>query len=258
MIDSHCHLNDPKILEQLPEVLKRARQAGVEGFIVPGYDLPSSLKAVELAHTHQGLYAAVGIHPHEADSWNEEIEERLRQLLSWPEVVALGEIGLDYYYDNSPRERQREVFIRQLQLAREAGKPVIIHSREAFLETFEILKEHGKGLEGVFHCFSGSYESAMRIIRELGFFISLGGPVTFPKGKEPLDVAVRIPLEFLLIETDCPYLTPHPHRGKMNEPSYLPLIAQKIEEGRGEPVGEAAAANAVRLFGITIHKKAGA
>ena len=250
MIDSHCHLNDPKILEVLPEVLARAGAAGVNRFIVPGYDLTSSMKAVELAHTHEGVYAAVGIHPHEADSYTDEVEEKLGELLSWKEVVSVGEIGLDYYYDNSPREKQREVFIRQLKLAKRFGKPVVIHSRDAFLETFELIREHGTGLEGVFHCFSGSYESAMRVINELGFHISLGGPVTFPKAREPLDVALRIPLDRLLIETDCPYLTPHPHRGKMNEPSYLPLIAGKIEEGRGEPVAEAAAANTVRLFGL--------
>jgi TatD DNase family protein len=248
MIDSHCHLNDPKLYVDLDGVLERARTAGVESFIVPGYDLVSSERAVSIAESNEGVYALVGIHPHDANIYNDQVEKRLEELLDNDKVVGLGEIGLDYHYDNSPRDKQREVFIRQLELAKKVGKPVVIHSRDAFLETFEIIREHGKGLSGVFHCFSGSYESAMRVIRELGFYISLAGPVTFKNAKEPLEVATRIPLEYLLIETDCPYLTPHPFRGKQNEPAYLPYISKRIGEVRGAPVINDTIENTKRLF----------
>lgn len=250
MIDSHCHLNDPKLFIDLDGVLERARAVGVESFIVPGYDLVSSEKAVSIAEAYEGVYALVGVHPHDASIYNDEVENRLEELLSNDKVVGLGEIGLDYYYDNSPREKQREVFIKQLELAKRIGKPVVIHSRDAFLETFEIIRDYGKGLSGVFHCFSGSYESAMRVIKELGFYISLAGPVTFKKAKEPLEVATRIPLEFLLIETDCPYLAPHPFRGKQNEPAYLPYIAERIGEVRGGSIITATVDNTKRLFGL--------
>ena len=250
MIDSHAHLNDPKLLASVDEVLARAKAVGVSEIIVPGYDLPSSLKAVELAGKYEELYAVVGIHPHEASDYNSEVEAQLKSLLQQDKVVGLGEIGLDYYYDNSPREVQQEVFKKQLKLALEYDLPVVIHSREAFLDTFNILKEHGKGLKGVFHCFSGSLESAKRIIRELGFYISLGGPVTFQKAREPLEVGAEVPLDHLLIETDCPYLAPHPHRGKVNEPSFLPLILAKLEELRGEKIEEVTVNNTRKLFGI--------
>ena len=250
MIDSHCHLNDPKLLIDLAGVIERARVAGVESFIVPGYDLVSSETAVSIASTNEGVYALVGIHPHDAITYSKEVENRLEELLGYDKVVGLGEIGLDYHYDNSPREKQREVFIRQLELAKKVGKPVVIHSREAFLETFELIRDHGKGLKGVFHCFSGSYESAMRVIKELGFYISIAGPVTFKNAKEPLEVAARIPLEYLLIETDCPYLAPHPFRGKQNEPAYLPYIAERISEVRGLDIIEATVLNTKRLFGL--------
>lgn len=250
MIDSHCHLNDPKLLVDLDGVIERARAAGVESFVVPGYDLLSSETADAIASKNDGVYALVGIHPHDAITYSDVVERRLEELLGNDRVVGLGEIGLDYHYDNSPREKQREVFIRQLELAKKVGKPIVIHSREAFLETFEIIRDYGKGLKGVFHCFSGSYESAMRVIKELGFYISIAGPVTFKNAKEPLEVATRIPLEYLLIETDCPYLAPHPFRGKQNEPAYLPYIAERISEVRGISIIESTVENTKRLFGI--------
>lgn len=250
MIDSHGHLNDPKFLEDLEGVLARSKEAGVTEIIVPGYDLESSLKALELAEKYDGLYALVGIHPHEAADYDEKTEEKLKELLSENKVIGLGEIGLDYYYDNSPRDVQKAVFIMQLKLAEIASKPVVIHSREAFLDTFNILKEFKGRFEGVFHCFSGSVESSERIIKELGFYISLGGPVTFKKAREPKEVAKGLPLEYLLIETDCPYLTPHPFRGKTNEPSYLPIILKEIEELRGEEIEEATVRNTKKLFRI--------
>ncbi len=250
MIDSHCHLNDPKLFVDLDGVIARARAAGVDSFIVPGYDLVSSENAVSIAAYNDNVYALVGVHPHDANIYNDQVENRLKELLCNDKVVGLGEIGLDYHYDNSPREKQREVFIRQLELAKKMGKPVVIHSRDAFLETFEIIRDYGKGLSGVFHCFSGSYESAMRVIKELGFYISIAGPVTFKNAKEPLEVASRIPLEYLMIETDCPYLAPHPFRGKQNEPAYLPYIAKRIDEVRGSSIISATIDNTKRLFGL--------
>lgn len=250
MIDSHGHLNDPKLLEDLTGVLNRSSEAGVSDIIVPGYDIESSRIGVELAENYGNIYALVGIHPHDADTYNDEVEAELREMLLREKVVGIGEIGLDYYYDNSPRDVQKEVFIKQLKVALEMKVPVAIHSRDAFLDTFNILKEHGKGLKGVFHCFSGSVESSKRIIKELGFYISLGGPVTFKKAIEPKEVAASVPLEYLLIETDCPYLAPHPYRGKTNEPSYLPLILREIEELRGEKIEEATVLNTRKLFNI--------
>ncbi len=250
MIDSHCHLNDDKLFIDLDGVIARGKAVGVETFIVPGYDLSSSIRAVDIAEDNEDIYALVGIHPHDALTYNDEVETVIEDLLKKDKVVGLGEIGLDYFYDNSPREKQREVFIKQLELAKKANKPVVIHSRDAFLETFEIIRDYGQGLNGVFHCFSGSADSAMRVIKELGFFISLGGPVTFKNAKQPLEVALRIPLEFLLIETDSPYLAPHPRRGKQNEPAYLPYIVDKIVEIRGEEIVEATINNTKRLFKI--------
>ena len=250
MIDSHCHLNDPKLFADLEGVIARAKAVGVDEFIVPGYDLESSIRAVEIADSHDGIYALVGMHPHDAKDYSDEVESKLKELLKNDKVVGIGEIGLDYFYDNSPREVQKEVFIRQLELAKEAKKPVVIHSRDAFLETFEIIRDYGKGMDGVFHCFSGSSESAMRVIKELGFYISLAGPVTFKNAREPLEVATTIPLEFMLIETDCPYLAPHPFRGKQNEPGYLPYIVDRIVEVRNESISEVTVANTKRLFGL--------
>ncbi len=250
MIDSHCHLNDDKLFFDLDGIIARAKAVGVDTFTVPGYDLASSIRAVEIAKANDNVYALVGIHPHDAITYSAEVEDILKNLLNNEKVVGIGEIGLDYHYDNSPREKQREVFIKQLELAKKANKPVVIHSREAFLETFEIIRDYGKGLKGVFHCFSGSADSAMRVIKELGFYISLGGPVTFKNAKQPLEVAETIPLELLLIETDSPYLTPHPFRGKQNEPAYLPYIADRIVGIRGESIIEMTIANTKKLFEI--------
>lgn len=250
MIDSHGHLNDPKLIGDVEDIIKRSKESGVMKIIVPGYDIESSRVAVELSNKYEELYALVGIHPHDADTYSSSVEEELKGLLKNKKCVGIGEIGLDYYYDNSPRELQKEVFIKQLSLAKEFNRPVAIHSRDAFLDTFNILKEYGKGVKGVFHCFSGSLESARRVIEELGFYISLGGPVTFTKAKAPKEVAAGVPLDYLLIETDCPYLTPHPFRGKVNDPSYLPLILAKIEDLRGEAIEDITTKNVEKLFNI--------
>lgn len=250
MIDSHGHLNDKKLIINIDNILEKSKESGVSEIIVPGYDLFSSIKGVELAKEYSNIYSLVGIHPHDANTYSDKVEGELEKLLGEKKVVGLGEIGLDYFYNNSPKDIQKKVFIKQLHLAKKLDVPVAIHCRDAFLDTFNIIKEEGKGLKGVFHCFSGSLESSKKVIEELGFYISLGGPVTFKNAKTPKEVARNVPLEFLLIETDCPYLAPHPYRGKENNPSYLPLILEEIENLREEKIEEATIFNTRKLFKI--------
>jgi len=253
LIDSHAHLNDPKFKNDVEEVLKRARQNGVGKIITVGYDLPSSEEAVRLSEKYPEIYAAVGIHPHDAKTLTDRVYARIEQLLDHPRVVALGEIGLDFYRDLSPREIQREAFIRQLKLAREKGKPVIIHDRDAHQEVFAVLKEHALGHPGVMHCYSGSAELAQRYIKELNFYISLAGPLTFKNNLKGKEVAKKIPLSYLLVETDCPYLTPEPFRGKRNEPGLVSLVAEEIARIKGidkEEAFQALTENTSKLFNL--------
>ena len=230
MIDSHAHLNDPRLYPVIKDVLSRASEAGVTEMIVPGYDLESSILAAEIAKYYHPCYGVVGVHPHDSHTYNEEIEKKLMALASEKKIVGIGEIGLDYHYDNIDKTEQQKVFIAQLSLARKLGSPVVIHTRDATEDTFSILLEYGKGLEGVMHCFSGSKEFALTCINQLGFYISIAGPVTFKNARVPLDVVKAVPLEKLLIETDCPYLTPHPFRGKTNEPMYVSYVLDKISD----------------------------
>jgi TatD DNase family protein len=219
--------------------------------LVPGFDLVSSRKAVALAEAHPQILAAVGIHPHDAKFVDDAALAELKQLAQHPKVVAIGEIGLDFYRDKSPRPVQREAFARQIRLARELGKPIIIHQREAEAEAREIfLAEKAGELGGVWHCFSGGLE-LMAFVVEQGFCLGIAGPVTFPKAHQLAAVAAQVPADNLLIETDCPYLSPHPYRGKVNEPSRLPLIAQKVADLRTEKledIVEITAGNFLRLF----------
>lgn len=228
MIDSHAHLNDPRYDSILDDVIARAQAAGVEGIINIGYDLPSSRRAVELAQEYGWMYAVVGIHPHDADGVTPEIMVELEALAKEKGVVAIGETGLDYYYDNSPRDIQRKVFRAQLDLARRLDLPVVIHSREATQDTLEIIKENPDN-RYLLHCYSQSLESA-KIYLDLGCFISFAGPITFKNADKLRKVAAAIPLERLLIETDCPYLAPVPHRGKTNEPAWVKFVAEKLAE----------------------------
>ncbi|MGI6159107.1 TatD family hydrolase [Candidatus Darwinibacter acetoxidans] len=228
MIDSHAHLNDPRFQDDVAEVVERARQAGVEAIINVGYDLPSSQSAVELAERFEGLWAVVGLHPHDAKLWSDELELGLRELVKHDKVLAIGEAGLDYYYDNSPRDEQRAVFRRQLALAQELNLPLVIHSREAAQDTLEILGEYTE-VPCLLHCYSGSLEMA-KIYAEMGHYFSFGGPITFQNANRLRQVVAGLPLERILLETDCPYLTPHPHRGKRNEPAYLVFVAEKLAE----------------------------
>ena len=214
--------------------------------------MESSARAVALAESHPDVYAAVGVHPHDAGTVNEEDYLKLAQWAMLPKVTAIGEIGLDYYYDLSPRDVQKTVFCRQLDLARQVGKPFIIHDRDAHGDILDIVRKQAQGLSGVFHCFSGSWEMAKELLK-LGYYLAIGGPVTFKNAAKVQRVAAQIPLDRLLIETDCPYLTPHPHRGHRNEPAYVRLVAEEIARIRNISLEELAAAttfNAKQLFGI--------
>ena len=255
-IDSHCHIDGPEYDADREEVIARAREAGVTTMLDVGTGDPHSGaidRAVDLAEKHEGIYAAVGVHPHDAKLFDDAAERRLLDLARQsPRVIAWGEIGLDYHYDHSPRDVQREVFRRQLRLARERKLPVVIHSREADDETIAILREELTGYErgGVLHCFGGSLAMAQDAI-ELGFFISFAGNLTFKKAEDLREVARHLPLDRLLIETDCPYLTPVPFRGRRNEPAHVIETARCLAGIHGkevEDIGRMTGENFVRLF----------
>ncbi|MCM3093684.1 MULTISPECIES: TatD family hydrolase [unclassified Cytobacillus] len=251
--DTHAHLNAEQYNEDLQEVIDRALSEGISNIVVVGFDRPTIEKAMELTEKYDFIYASVGWHPVDAIDMTEEDLLWIEKLSSHPKVVALGEMGLDYYWDKSPKDIQQEVFRKQIRLAKKVKLPIVIHNRDATADIVEILKEEGAGeVGGIMHCFSGSPEIAQECV-DMNFYISLGGPVTFKNAKKPKEVADIIPLEKLLIETDCPYLTPHPHRGKRNEPSYVKLVAEQIAEIKGlttEEVAQATTENAKKLFGI--------
>jgi TatD DNase family protein len=256
LTDTHTHLDFPEFDGDREQVIERALAAGVKAMINVGADLASSRAAVALAETYPQIYAAVGVHPHDAKTLTDEVLEELRQLAQHPKVVAIGEIGLDFYRDLSPRDQQRQAFHQQLRLAREVGKPVIIHDREAHAEVMSILRHWGEGNyrqpAGVLHCFSGDLAMA-REATKLGFYVSIAGPVTFENARRLRELVHQMPLEKLLIETDCPFLTPYPHRGKRNEPAYVRLVAEAIARLKGMPVEEIAritSDNAQTLFGL--------
>jgi len=252
LVDSHAHVDDERFDADRDAVLERATVAGIELIINIGADMASSDRSIALAEKYSQIYAAVGMHPHDAKDMQEQDYNQLLRWASHPKVVAIGEIGLDYHYDLSPRPVQKEVFLRQLDIARQTGKPFIIHEREAHADTFEIVRTAAKGLEGVFHCFSGSVETAREYLK-LGFYISVAGPVTFPKSAKTKEVARYVPLDRLLVETDSPYLTPQAFRGRRNEPAHVRLVAEEIAALRNLSLAELALAttqNARRLFGI--------
>lgn len=242
-IDSHAHVDGPEFDADREEVIQRARDAGVRVILSVGTGDPQSgalERAVELAEEHSDIYAAVGTHPHDARLFDDRAEERIKKLIKESSrVIAWGEIGLDYHYDNSPREVQREVFRRQLRLAREVGLPVIIHTREAEDDTIEILKDewNDPSLRGIMHCFSGSLTLAEATL-ELGFLISFAGVLTFKKADDLRAVAAKVPLNRLLIETDCPYLSPVPFRGRRNEPAHVVEVARCLAVIRGKTLAE--------------------
>jgi TatD DNase family protein len=254
LIDTHTHLDDARYQDDRDAVIARAREAGVEAFVTIGCDLATSQAAVQLADRHPFVYASIGVHPHEVkhigDGWYDEF----RRLAHHEKVVAYGEIGLDYHYNHSSPKEQRERFREQIQLARELALPVIIHTREAQEDTISILKEeNASDIGGVFHCFSGDAWLAKDAL-ELGFHLSFSGILTFQNAAMLREIATTVPLDRLLIETDCPYLTPAPHRGKRNEPAYVAQVAMQLaalHPGLSlEDIGRHTTENAKRLFKI--------
>jgi TatD DNase family protein len=236
IVDSHCHLDSKEFDPDRDEVIRRAVDAGVRRIVAVGTgEGPPDLEAaIRLAERHPEFYATVGIHPHDAAKANDSDLARLPELLRHPRVVALGEIGLDYHYDFSPRDRQQAVFREQLSIAKEAGKPVVIHTREAWDDTFALLEQYWAphGIGGIMHCFSGSPGEARRSL-DLGFHLSFGGIATFPKAADIRQAAIDTPADRILVETDAPYLAPVPKRGKRNEPAFVVHTAAKIAELRG-------------------------
>ena len=233
MIDSHVHLDDEAFNGDREDIIKSLGENGIELVINNSSDLPSSERSVELANKYGNIYAAIGVHPHEARTYDDEVEKRLIELSRDKKVLAIGEIGLDYYYDNSPRDVQKEVFKRQIELAAKLKKNIVIHSRDAAKDTFDILKEaHEKyDFTALIHCFSQSVDM-MREYLKMGDYIALGGAVTFKNAKTPKEVAKAVDLDRLLLETDCPYMTPVPYRGKRNEPKLVKFTCQYIADLR--------------------------
>jgi TatD DNase family protein len=251
MIDTHVHLEFPDFADDLDDVLVRARAAGVTGMLSVGGEPPRNRLIVELVERLDDLYGALGIHPHWASHNILDEEHWIADHLGHPAIVALGEIGLDYHYDYAPRDAQRNVFARYLQMAADARVPVIVHSREAFADTFEILSAYAP-LKGVVHCFSYGQAEAEALLG-LGLHVSFCGQITFKKCGDLRAVAATVPLDRLLLETDCPFLAPEPYRGRRNEPAYVALIAARHAELRDMPLDRlvaATTANAVRLFSL--------
>jgi TatD DNase family protein len=252
VIDTHCHLQDCAFEEDRAEVVERAREAGVRAMLTVGVDLADSRAAVETAGLY-GLCAAVGIHPHEAASAPRELTAELTRLLQEDGVVALGEIGLDYYYDRSPRDVQVSVLREQLRLARDRSSPVIFHQRDAFDEFTRILREEWRpAMRGVVHCFTGTPAQARVYCDEFGLFLGIGGVLTFPKAETVRDAVRDVGVGALVLETDCPYLAPVPKRGKRNEPAFVTHTAAKLAELLALTLDEVVAAtdaNASDLFG---------
>lgn len=235
-IDSHTHIQISQFDPDRDAVLKRASETGVSTILVIGFDLETSLGAVELAEKHENLFATVGMHPHDAKNLTPDVLKTFRELLNHPKVIALGEIGLDYYRNLSPHAVQKDAFEKQLDLAEEMEMPIIVHNRDAYMDILPILEARRGQIQGVLHCFTGDVELMHRSL-EIGFHIGIGGIVTYPNAKDVQAVAREVPLERLLIETDCPWLAPQSWRGKRNEPAYVRAVAEKIAELRETSVG---------------------
>lgn len=246
-VDTHCHLNFHNFQDDLTEVLSRANEQEVLKIMIPGYTLVSSQDAVRIANKEHICFAAVGIHPNDAQEWNEQTEGIIRELLSQPRVLAVGEIGLDYYRDHAPHHIQHSALQAQLALAEEFNKPVIIHVRESNADTFAIMFAWQQRIQaanhplaqhpGIFHSFPGTIEEALTAV-DHGFKIGVGGPVTFKNARQKHRMVELLPLDAIVLETDAPFLTPHPHRGERNEPAYIPLIAKKIADLKQIPPQE--------------------
>ncbi|MGB8001120.1 MAG: TatD family hydrolase [Anaerobacillus sp.] len=254
LFDTHTHLNVEQFSEDQKEVIERAQAAGVTKMVVVGFDRETIEQAMILVEEYDFLYAAVGWHPVDAIDMNEEDLEWIEELAGHPKVVAIGEMGLDYHWDKSPHDIQKDVFRKQIQLAKKVNLPIIIHNREATRDVIDLLKEENAAeVGGIMHCFAGTVEEANECL-DMNFYISLGGPVTFKNAKLPKEVAKEVPIDRLLIETDCPFLAPHPNRGKRNEPSYVKLVAEQIadlKEMNYEELAKETTKNAMKLFGIS-------
>lgn len=252
IFDTHAHYDDKKFDEDRDELLSTMQSLGVGTIVNVGASLEGCRKAMELAKKYPFIYAAVGVHPDEVGTLNEKTFAELEKWCHEEKVVAVGEIGLDYYWDEEPREVQKEWFISQLNLARRLGLPVNIHSRDAAEDTFQIMKEHAHGLKGIIHCYSGSSEMALQYVK-MGFHIGVGGVVTFKNGKKLKQVVEAVPIESIVLETDCPYLAPEPNRGKRNNSSYIRYVALEVARLNGltyEEVVERTEQNAKEVYGL--------
>lgn len=253
LFDTHVHLNAWQFKEDLNEVIERAVEAGVTRMTVVGFDEETIPPAIEIAETYDFIYAAVGWHPVDAIDFKDHHLDYLREYAQHEKVVALGEMGLDYHWDKSPKDVQEKVFRAQIQLAKEVNLPIIIHNREATDDVIRILQEEkAEEVGGIMHCYSGTVEQ-MQPCLEMNFYISLAGPVTFKNAKLPKKVAKEVPIDRLLVETDAPYLAPHPFRGKRNEPAYVTKVAEAIAELRNmdyETICEITTKNALAIYRI--------
>lgn len=252
-IDTHVHLNADQYEEDLQDVINRALEAKVEKMVAIGFDRKTIERTMELIEQYDFVYGVIGWHPVDAIDCTQEDLEWIEELAAHPKIVGIGETGLDYYWDKSPNDVQQALFRKQIQLAQKIDLPIIIHNRDATGDVVNILREeNAASVGGVMHCFSGSVETARECIA-MNFMISLGGPVTFKNARLPKEVATDIPLEHLMIETDAPYLAPHPYRGKRNEPAFVPLVAEEIARLKGltiEEIAQATTDNAKKFFGI--------
>ena len=232
MIDTHAHLQWPTFDKDREEVIGRAFAAGLSEIVSVGYDLNASREAVQIANGHENIYSVVGIHPHNAKTMTASMLDSLRELAQNTKVVAIGEIGLDYYRDLSPRARQKETFKQQILLAKELDLPIVVHDREAHNDVLEVLRSFGKDVNGVLHCFSGDLEMAEEVV-DLGYSISIAGPVTFPSARILHQIVQHVPDQSIVLETDCPFLAPQSRRGERNEPQYVLETAKKVAELKG-------------------------
>lgn len=252
LFDAHAHLDDARFDEDRDEVIAALKQNGVSLVVNAGSDIPSSEATLSLAEKWPCIYAAVGVHPHEAKTYGTEAEARLREMAKSPRVRAIGEIGLDYHYDLSERGVQRDVFAAELQLADSLGLPYVVHTRDAMADTIDVLKSNLPKTRGLIHCYSGSTET-LKLLLDMGMVISLGGTVTFKNARKAVEAAKYVPGDCLLLETDCPYLAPVPMRGERNEPAFMKYTAAKIAEIREtdyESLCRAAYENALHFYGI--------
>ncbi|WP_077329925.1 TatD family hydrolase [Virgibacillus siamensis] len=251
LVDTHVHLNARQFFEDREETIQRAFDTGVKYMVVVGFDRETIPLAIEIAEQYETIYAAVGWHPVDAIDMTDEDLKWIEELSAHPKVVAIGEMGLDYHWDKSPKDIQKEVFRKQINLAKKVNMPIIIHNREATEDIIEIMQEeNAQEVGGIMHCYNDSPDYVQACL-DMNFYISLGGPVTFKNASMPKEVAVQVPADRLLVETDAPFLAPHPNRGKRNEPAYVKLVAEKIAELRGisfEELCNITTKNAFSLF----------